>query len=94
MAYLAFCVENNEQGIHFLEAIREMVQIDPQTIQFGCADWFWNQQVNSYCLQVEPERFKTKDRMYLSYLEALNVEKVRNKFYQHLEKITKTLKGV
>ena len=54
--------------------------IEPEYIQFGCAEWFWEQQVNSFVLQVEPKRFMDKDRLNIDYKEALYVEKIRNQF--------------
>ena len=51
IAYVAFCIENSMSGRTLFEGLKEMTTIDPQSIQFGCAQWFWKQQVNSY---VEP----------------------------------------
>ena len=61
--------------------------IDPENIQFCCAEWFWKRQINSYALQVEPERFKEKDRAILNYREALHIEKTRDEFFIELEKL-------
>ena len=63
--------------------------VDPENIQFFCADWFWERQVNSYALQVEPDRFKDQDRAKLDYAEALKVEKVRNEFFTSLSTLLK-----
>jgi hypothetical protein len=84
IAYLAFCVENSEQGRRLLEALKEIISFDPENIQFCCAEWFWRRQVNSYALQVEPDRFKDKDSAVLDYEEALNIEKIRNEFFLRL----------
>jgi len=62
-------------------------QIDCKYIQFGCADWFWERQINSYTLQVEPERYSTKDRVFIDYKEALYIENIRNKFFKKMEDI-------
>ena len=35
-------------------ALKEITIIDPENVQFCCAEWFWKRQVNSYALQVEP----------------------------------------
>jgi len=56
-------------------------------VQFCCADWFWKRQVNSYALQVEPERYKTKDKITINFQEALHIENVRNEFFRRIEKI-------
>ena len=67
--------------------MKKITLIDPENIQFCCADWFWKKQVNSYVLQVEPDRFKHEDRAILDFKEALKIEKVRNKFFIHLENL-------
>ena len=85
IAYIAVCIENSAAGRRLFEALREITRIDPGNIQFGSAEWFWKRQVNSYALQVEPDRFKHKDRVSLDYKEALHIEKVRNAFFNQLE---------
>jgi hypothetical protein len=85
IAYIAFCIENSELGKQLLEDLKEVTVLDPKNIQFCCAEWFWEKQVNSYALQVEPERFKHEDKAILDYKEALNIEKIRNKFFVQLE---------
>lgn len=89
IAYLAFCIQDNEKGKELLNNLRDLTKIDPKNIQFGCADWFWDRQVNSYILQVEPDRYKMFDKANLDYEEALLVESVRNKFYTALNSIIK-----
>jgi hypothetical protein len=61
IAYIAFCIENSFLGRKLFESFKEITAIDPENLQFCCAEWFWKKQVNSYALQVEPERFKRKD---------------------------------
>lgn len=87
IAYIAFCIENSDSGRRFFETLKEITDIDPQNIQFCCAEWFWKKQFNSYALQVEPDRFKHKDRAILDYKEALNIEKIRNKFFVQLKEL-------
>ena len=87
IAYIAFCIENNFMGRRLLKTLQEVSVIDPDNIQFCSADWFWARQVNSYALQVEPSRFKDKDKAILSYKEALNIEKIRNEFFIKLREI-------
>ena len=41
----------------------------------------------SYALQVEPDRFKRKDKAILDYREALHIEKIRNEFFVRLEEL-------
>ncbi len=94
IAYIAFCIENSALGRMFYEAVRKMEALDPNNIQFGCAEWFWRRQVNSYALQVEPERFKYEDKAVLDYREALGIEKTRDKFFFLLRGLLeKQLKG-
>jgi hypothetical protein len=84
IAYIAFGIENNASGKLFWEQLKAIERIDPQRIQYGCADWFWRQQVNSYIIQVEPDRYKYQDVAELDYPEALNIEKRRCQFYAWL----------
>ena len=87
IAYLALCIQNNDLGKQLLKNLKKITEIDPKYIQFESAEWFWRRQVNSYALQVEPERYKTEDRCRLSIQEALYVEKVRNQFFKELKKL-------
>ena len=49
--------------------------------------WFWERQINSYALQVEPDRFKHEDRAILGYKEALKIENIRNEFFVQLKEL-------
>ena len=91
IAYIALCLENNTQGRFLFQNLREIPLIDPEYIQFGCAEWFWERQVNSYALQVEPKDYMTKDRLSVEYWEALHLEKVRDKFFTRLTKLVRDL---
>lgn len=84
IAYVAFCVENSASGRGLFEALKEIPTIDPLNIQFCCAEWFWERQINSYALQVEPDRFKRKDTVIIDFKEALHIEKIRNAFFIRL----------
>ena len=61
IAYIAFCIENSLLGRKLFESLKEITAIDPEYVQFCCAEWFWKRQINSYALQVEPDRLKRKD---------------------------------
>ncbi len=87
IAYIALCIQNSHSGRMLLRELKKIPAIDPDYVQFGCANWFWQRQVNSYALQVEPERFKTKDKITVNFKEALHIEKIRNKFFRRLEKM-------
>ena len=63
------------------------MDVDPDNIQFCCAEWFWERQVNSYALQVEPDRFKCEDKAILDYIEALKIERIRNESFTQLYKL-------
>jgi hypothetical protein len=86
IAYIAFCIDNCDPGRGLIESLKEITVIDPENIQFCSAEWFWERQVNSYALQVEPDRFKHKDKAILDYREALHVEKIRNECFVQLKK--------
>ena len=87
IAYIALCIQNSGLGRKLFSDLRKIPLIDPEYIQFGCAEWFWERQVNSYALQVEPKRYMTKDSVSVNYQEALHLEKMRNKFFSGLKKI-------
>ena len=89
IAYIAFGIENSDSGRCLFKALKELTIIDPENIQFCCAEWFWKKQVNSYALQVEPDRFKHEDTAILDYKEALNIEKIRNEFFVQLNELLK-----
>ncbi|MCK5031508.1 MAG: hypothetical protein KAR64_08585 [Thermoplasmatales archaeon] len=55
IAYIAICIQNNNLGKQLLQDLKKITKINPEYIQFGCAEWFWRRQVNSYALQVTPE---------------------------------------
>jgi hypothetical protein len=85
IAYVALCVENSDSGKMLLNGLKEIPLIDPENIQFCCAEWFWERQDNSYVLQVEPDRFKRQDSAILNYTEALKIEKARDLFFARLK---------
>jgi len=87
IAYICFCIENSTAGRGFLKILKGITEIDPDNIQLCCAEWFWERQVNTYALQVEPDRFKRRDTAELDHAEALHVEKIRNEFYARLREI-------
>ncbi|MEX2720627.1 MAG: hypothetical protein Q6362_004310 [Candidatus Wukongarchaeota archaeon] len=87
IAYMAFCFQNNELGRKLFDDLKAIIEIDLAYIQFGSTEWFWERCLNSYVLQVEPERSKTEDRVYVDMKEALHIEELRNKFFVELKKI-------
>lgn len=93
IAYMAFCIENSTWGRLLLNEFLTITEIDPKNIQFGCAEWFWKRQINSYAFQVEPDRFKFEDKAVLDYKEALIIENVRNQFFVQLGGLLQMLPG-
>ncbi len=89
IAYVALCIQNNGSGRLLLDNLNTLVKIDPRYIQFGSSDWFWDHCVNSYVLQVSPERRRYEDKFNIDMEEALHIENVRNKFYQQLRGMIK-----
>lgn len=87
IAYLALCVDSNDEGTSLLKDLGEVAAIDPDYVQFGCADWFWRRQVNSYALQVEPRRYQTRDAVSVEYEEALHLQEVRDAVFSALERL-------
>ena len=87
IAYIAFCIQNNDLGRKLYQDLKAITKIDPDYIQFGSADWFWQRNVNIYALQVEPDRYKTKDEISVSISEALHLEKARDQMFERLKKI-------
>jgi hypothetical protein len=87
IAYLALSIKETGPGRELYRDLERITRIDPGYIQFGSPDWFWERHVNSFALQVEPERFSTKDSVELSFSEALHVEEIRDIFFEELFRI-------
>jgi hypothetical protein len=86
LAYIAFCIENSFSGKNIIQKIMSIPSaIDRDKIQFCSAQWFWDQWLNSYALQVMPKRFKDRDTAQLEYAEVREIEKVRDYFFVFLE---------
>lgn len=84
IAYLALCIQNNDAGRKLFKDLQDLAESNPEYIQFGSAEWFWKQNVNSYAIQVGPAQSKNSDtaRIYLD--TALHVEKMRRGFFKDL----------
>jgi len=94
IAYVALCIQNSVPGRKFFEELKKVPEIDPQNIQFCCAEWFWKSHINSFALQVEPDRFKHKDTAVLDYQEALHIDKVRNEFFTQIKDLLQKQQAV
>ncbi|MCK5126539.1 MAG: hypothetical protein KAR42_09805 [candidate division Zixibacteria bacterium] len=86
LAYIAFCLQNSKSGRRFRDSMAEIVNLNSEYIQLCSADWFWEQRVNTYQLQVEPERFKHLDKAIIPFTEAKLIEKLKAKVYDQLTK--------
>lgn len=86
IAYIALCIANDGPGRGLYAALSRVPAIDPGTIQFGSADWFWRQQANSYVLQVEPLAYADQDEAILEPAEAMHVQRVRDAFFDALRR--------
>ncbi len=97
LAYLAVCLKRDEPGMKLFHDLKGLTRIDPKYLQFGSADWFWKTQVNSYAVQVMPDRFKDSDTSEVEMEEALHLEKVKLQMFQRLGLLvcerTTTMKG-
>lgn len=87
IAYMALCIQNSALGRELFKDMSTLPSIAPEYIQLGCAEWFWQRQVNSFAVQVEPDRHKTEDRIVVDYQEALYIEGVRNEFFSELGRL-------
>lgn len=93
IAYVALCLEDTAAGRALHEGFRQMAARDPDYVQFGSADWFWDRHVNSYALQVEPARFMCMDEAVLEHAEALRVQERRDRFFQDLAELLQRVPG-
>lgn len=92
IAYVAFCIKKSPEGKRFIQTIKDITSHEKQYIQFGSAEWFWRRNINSYVLQVSPERYKGKDSIRVRYDQALHIQNTRDLFYDVLsEKIERLL---
>lgn len=89
IAYIAFCIENSRRGHLLWEDLKRVAGDDPEYIQFGSADWFWEQMPNTYAIQVSPSRYQTEDSCLLTMDEALLVQDVRDRLFTELMRLVK-----
>jgi hypothetical protein len=87
LAYMAFVVRNASAGQSFLRDLRGMPALDRDYVQFGCAEWFWARQVNSYVVQIEPAWGRDKDSLEVDISVALRLEDIRDRFFDQLHDI-------
>jgi hypothetical protein len=90
IAYIALCIQNSAQGRTLHDDLRTVPRIDPDFIQFGSADWFWNNCANSYILQVSPLKNACQDHFDVSVEEALHIEDTRDRFFERVRETLTT----
>jgi len=78
IAYIAFVLEKSMNGFVLCRDLRTLASRNPGYIQFGSAGWFWEQFVNTCQIQVALEREKLKDSFWVTYEEAILLEKFRD----------------
>ena len=93
IAYLALCIEDSTPGLRLRTLLEGVPAIDNKYVQFGSPGWFWEQRLNSYALQVEPERFRDRDVATIEHREALRVQDVRDLFFERLKEVVETSSG-
>jgi len=93
IAYVAVCVQRSEPVARFLSELSDIQKIDPRYIQFGCANWFWERQVNSYVIQVEPERYSERDSARIPYREAKHIEELKRDVFVNIHSLAKSSLG-
>jgi hypothetical protein len=84
IAYLALCVENSAAGVRLCSELARLTAIDPEYVQFGSPEWFWERHPNSFALQVEPQRFVDRDTATIDHAEALRIQDVRDRCFAAL----------
>jgi hypothetical protein len=86
LAYIAICLENSFSGKNFRQKLMSIpLSINQDMIQFCSAQWFWEQWLNTYALQVISKKYKDRDTAQLECAEAKEIEKVRDDFFVFLE---------
>lgn len=89
IAYLALMLENSPKGREYYNRLAKIAQLDTEFIQWGSAEWFWDNQGlwNSYVIQAEPYRFRHLDRFLMNPSEAMQWHEARTMLFQELRKL-------
>ena len=93
IAYVSFCLENSLRGRALRQSLAQLTAVDPDYVQFGSADWFWERWANSYVLQVEPEAHMLKDEAILGPAQARHTQGVRDLVFRELRIILAAEQG-
>jgi hypothetical protein len=84
IAYIMLCIENSPAGRKLRDDLEVLPDAARGYIQFGSPGWIWKQYLNSFALQVEPQRYCGRDEATLEYAEAFHVQKCRDVFFAKL----------
>ena len=87
IAYIALSIQNSEKGQEIIRTLKNIASKNPAYIQFGSAEWFWERSVNSVVIQVEPEYFKSLDKIVTNYHEAVKIQKARDMLFEEIESL-------
>ena len=60
-------------------------------MHFFSAQWFWDQWINSYAVQIISKRFKVKDSVVIDFHEAEKLKQARDIFFAYLKNFTSTI---
>lgn len=92
LAYIVFCIENSSSGKFFAQQLQDIpLTVKHGLVQFCSAQWFWDQWLNSYVLQVMVPRFKDKDTCVIDVHEADKIKQARDIFYAYLKDFASTI---
>ncbi len=90
IAYMAFCIEESRRGHLLCQDLRAIARLDPDYIQFGSADWFWERTANTYAIQISPARFLTEDSCSIHMDEAFILQEVRDNCFTELMRLARS----
>lgn len=83
ISYVAICVDSVPESRRLLTLLRDILnKINTEYLQFGCAEWYWEQYVNSYVIQVQPWNRSNVDSLYVTTEEAQKIRTVRDHFWK------------
>ncbi len=87
VAYVALALRDDAG--EWLETLRGLRDAEPRFVQFGCAEWFWERQVDSYVLQVGLKKYRRRDRMTLDGKQARLISHARTRLFRELATVTR-----
>jgi hypothetical protein len=94
LAYLVLALDDGPEGQALLRQLRAVPAIAPDLVQFGSADWFWERQLNTFVLQVQPWRHRQVDSVLLTHDEAQEIEQTRDWFFMRLGEVLREQREV